>query len=84
MSAFGRGRGKGRGNFKGKSNGKHKGKLKGDKGKCGDGSFICGSHEHWSKECPRKGGNGNNVLYDWYRGWKMWSFLANWLLMMWC
>ena len=76
----GRGRGKGRGKRKGKGD-KGKGKSKGKKGgkskhkgnsKSGKGKgskrdpcFICGSYDHWSRECPRKVNNVNNVYYDW-------------------
>ena len=76
----GRGRGKGRGKSKGKGD-KGKGKSKGKKGgkskhkgnsKSGKGKgskrdpcFICGSYDHWSRECPRKVNNVNNVYYDW-------------------
>ena len=75
----GRGRGKGRGKFrgkgekrKGKSRGKkggkseHKGNSKSGKGKGAkrDPCFICGSYDHWSRECPRKVNNVNNVYWD--------------------
>ena len=74
----GRGKGKGRGNFKGKSKGKGKkgkkgGKVKGKsknkhgggKGSNKDACFVCGSYDHWSRDCPRKVNNVNNVYYDW-------------------
>ena len=75
----GRGKGKGRGNFKGKSKGKgkkggkkggkSKGKSKskntGGKGSNKDACFVCGSYDHWSRDCPRKVNNVNNVYYDW-------------------
>ena len=76
----GRGKGKGRGNFKGKSKGKGKkgggkkgGKFKGKsknkhgggKGSNKDACFVCGSYDHWSRDCPRKVNNVNNVYYDW-------------------
>ena len=54
----GKGKGfKGKGMFKGKGKGKSKGfkgkKGKGMKGKGGQGCFICGDPNHWSKECPK-------------------------------
>ena len=74
----GRGKGKGRGNFKGKSKGKGKkgkkgGKAKGKsknkhgggKGSNKDACFVCGSYDHWSRDCPRKVNSVNNVYYDW-------------------
>ena len=60
---------KGKGKSKGKKGGKSKSKGKNKNGK-GEGAkrdpcFICGSYDHWSRECPRKVNNVNNVYHDW-------------------
>ena len=49
----------------GKSKGKSKSKNTGGKGSNRDACFVCGSYDHWSRDCPRKVNNVNNVYYDW-------------------
>ena len=71
----GKGKGfKGKGMFKGKGKGKSKGfkgkKGKGKKGKGmkgkgkGQGCFICGDPNHWSKECPKGKGRMSAVTEE--------------------
>ena len=63
-----KGRGKGKSKGKkggGKPNGKGKRKNSGGKGAKRHPCFVCGSYDHWSRECPRKVNNVNNVYYDW-------------------
>ena len=64
-----KGRGKGKSKGKkggGKSNGKGKRKNSDRKGaKKRDPCFVCGSYDHWSRECPKEVNNVNHVFYDW-------------------
>ena len=73
---------KGKGSSNNKGKGKGKGKIGKGKGKTGDGTgcFICGSHSHWSKDCPhaRQAGifdensaaaTGDYQTEDWSQDW---------------